>query len=97
MTKKFDMKNIEHARNIARKYKDADDIKSECYKQLDEMGLDYNARNLIIRDPDIEFVEIKSCGIKYLTDKPINMTYSALYRTKVTPQPNGKALVEVED
>jgi len=95
MTKQFDMKNIEYARELARKINDANEIEVECKQKLDDLNLDYTARGLLLKDPDLEFVEIKSCSIKYLTDRPVRGTWMS--RQTVTPQPNGKVLVEVED
>ncbi len=97
MTKQFDMKNIEYARQLAREYKEGLKVQDECSRKLDELGLDYNAKKLILRHPDLEFVEIKSCGIKYLTDEPVDVSHSLLMSTKVTPKPDGKVLVEVTD
>lgn len=95
MTKQFDMKNIEYARELARKHNEAQVIVVESKQLLDDLNLDYTARGLLLNDPDLEFVEIKSCSVKYLTDKPIRSSW--LRNQKITPQPNGKALVELVD
>ena len=95
MTKNFDMKTIEYARELARKHNEAQAIVVECKEKLDNLNLDYTARGLLLEDPALEFVEIKSCSIKYLTDKPVSSTWMS--RQRVIPQPNGKMLVEVAD
>lgn len=95
MSKNFDMKNIEYARELARKHNEAYRLVVESKQLLDDLNLDYTARGLLLSDPDLEFVEIKSCSIKYLTDKPINSNW--MRNQKITPQPNGKALVELVD
>lgn len=97
MTKNFDMKNVEYAKELARKYNKSNEVSVECLGKLDDLGLDYHARRLLISDPELEFVEIKSCGIKYLTDKPVDISHSMLMSTKITPKPDGKILVEVVD
>lgn len=95
MTKDFNMKNMEYARELARQYNDAMKIASECDAKLEELGLDYTTKRLIHENPDLEFVEIKSCSVSYLTDKPVTASY--ILSTKVTPQANGKMLVETRD
>ena len=95
MTKNFDMKNIEYARELARKHNQAQAIVVECKQHLDDLNLDYTARGLLLDNPDLEFVEIKSCSIKYLTDRPINSSW--LRNQRIIPQPNGKVLVELVD
>ncbi len=95
MSKQFDMKNIEYARELARKHNEANRIVVESKEKLDDLNLDYTARGLLLNDPDLEFVEIKSCSVKYLTDKPIHSSW--LRNQKIIPQPNGKVLVELVD
>ncbi len=95
MTKNFDMKNIEYARELSRKHNEAQAIVVECKQHLDDLNLDYTARGLLLDNPDLEFVEIKSCSIKYLTDHPVSSTWMS--RQRVIPQANGKMLVEVAD
>ena len=84
MTKDFNMKNMEYARELARKYNEAMKIAGDCDAKLGELGLDYTTKRLIHENPDLEFVEIKSCSVSYLTDKPVNASY--MMATKCTPQ-----------
>jgi hypothetical protein len=91
------MKDIEYARELARKHNDAEDVARQCKDKLEDLGLDYTAKKLLIENPTIEFVDIKDCKISYLTDKPVYSGYSVLSRQKIIPQPDGKVLVELED
>jgi len=98
MTKDFNMKHLEECRDIARKIKDAQKIINDCEDQFKNRNVPYEAKKLLLNNPDTEFVEIKNCKVSYLTTGAVSpRCYSFLHSVTTKPAQDGKMLVEVID
>jgi len=98
MSKNFNMKDLDEAREIARTYNQASRTVTDCEDKLKNLNVPYDARKLLKNNPETEFVEIKSCKVSYLTTGAISPHYFGFGSGTVTkPAKDGKMLVEIID
>ena len=88
---KYDLKD---AKKIAQKVKIANEIVKEGEAALDELGVSYDAKKLLIENPDVEIIDDKDCSVKYLTDYYEIFTGYGVQKVTVK---DGKVCVEKAD